>query len=368
MTLVPDENPFLRPSDLPFGFPPFDRIRPRALPAGVRGRGRRAAGRGRGDRRGPCRADVREHRRGAGALRTDPRAGAAGLLQPGQLDVDRRRCRSSSRSWRRASSAHRDEILLDAEPLRPVDAVHGTAFATRPGADPEQVRVVERYHQDFVRAGAALGESERTAPRAQRRDHHARRPSSATAPGRGEPARRARRRTLRTSTGSPRTLWSPRRSQRPTPASTATSSRCDCPRSSRRSRHCATARCVAGSTRPPPPAACRGGDGGHPRAARRDRRAPRRACRAARLPRPRRLRRRGPDRRHHQGGAGDARRDGRARDGATSTWSATRIEQLLHEDGIDGPVAALGLGLLRGEGPRPRRTTSTPTRSRPTSS
>ena len=59
-------------------------------------------------------------------------------------------------------AAHRDEILLDPRLFARVDAVHEHRLRTGPGElTPEQVRVLERYHEDFVRAGAALGEAER---------------------------------------------------------------------------------------------------------------------------------------------------------------------------------------------------------------
>jgi peptidyl-dipeptidase Dcp len=53
---------------------------------------------------------------------------------------------------------HTDEILLDGRLFERVAAVHA---GRGDGLTPEQVRVVERYHQDFVRAGAALPEAER---------------------------------------------------------------------------------------------------------------------------------------------------------------------------------------------------------------
>ena len=54
---------------------------------------------------------------------------------------------------------HTDAIRLDPRLFARVDAVHADRHAA--GLTPEQVRVVERYHRDFVRAGAALPEADR---------------------------------------------------------------------------------------------------------------------------------------------------------------------------------------------------------------
>jgi peptidyl-dipeptidase Dcp len=60
-------------------------------------------------------------------------------------------------------AAHQDAIRLDPRLFARIDAVH---TARHEGLTPEQVRVTERYHQDFVRAGAALGKAEQTRLRA----------------------------------------------------------------------------------------------------------------------------------------------------------------------------------------------------------
>src|SRR6476469_2428241 len=54
---------------------------------------------------------------------------------------------------------HTDAIRLDPRLFARIDAVHSGRHDA--GLTPEQVRVVERYHRDFVRAGAALPEADR---------------------------------------------------------------------------------------------------------------------------------------------------------------------------------------------------------------
>jgi len=51
-------------------------------------------------------------------------------------------------------SAHRDAITLDRRLFERIDRLHATRHVA--GLTPEQVRLVERYRTDFVRAGAAL--------------------------------------------------------------------------------------------------------------------------------------------------------------------------------------------------------------------
>jgi len=59
-----------------------------------------------------------------------------------------------------AYAAHRDALLLDPGLFARVDAVHAGRHES--GLDAEQVRLVERYHRDFVLAGAHLDEAGRT--------------------------------------------------------------------------------------------------------------------------------------------------------------------------------------------------------------
>ena len=159
---MPDDNPFLRPSDLPFAFPPFDRIRHEHY-------------------RPAFDAGVAEQRAEIEAIRDDPAEPTfANTLEPlersgrtlervlnvfsnlsSSMSDDRMRDLKEELAPRIAE--HYDEIRLDARLFARVDAVHEHRHA---GLTPEQVRVVERYHLDFVRAGAALGDDERQRLRA----------------------------------------------------------------------------------------------------------------------------------------------------------------------------------------------------------
>jgi peptidyl-dipeptidase Dcp len=53
-------------------------------------------------------------------------------------------------------SAHSDAILLNTELFELIEALHGNRESL--GLDPEAKRLIERYHVDFVRAGARLSE------------------------------------------------------------------------------------------------------------------------------------------------------------------------------------------------------------------
>ncbi len=57
-------------------------------------------------------------------------------------------------------SAHRDAIFLDGALFKRLDSLHQRRDELE--LDPESRRLLERYHTDFVRAGARLGEAEKT--------------------------------------------------------------------------------------------------------------------------------------------------------------------------------------------------------------
>jgi peptidyl-dipeptidase Dcp len=61
-------------------------------------------------------------------------------------------------------AAHRDAIHLDPALFARLDELH--AKRQRLGLDPESLRLLERYHRDFVRAGALLGPAEQERLRA----------------------------------------------------------------------------------------------------------------------------------------------------------------------------------------------------------
>src|SRR5690606_32775491 len=56
-------------------------------------------------------------------------------------------------------AAHQDAILLNSELFARVDALHARRDTL--GLEPEAVRLIERYHIEFVRAGARLSEEEK---------------------------------------------------------------------------------------------------------------------------------------------------------------------------------------------------------------
>jgi peptidyl-dipeptidase Dcp len=150
---LPADNPFGSPSELPFEFPPFDRIdvshfRP-AFDAGMA-----------------------EHRAEVEAIATSPDVPTfentlEALERSGRLLE-----RVAGVFYNLASShstagfddieaqvapllaAHGDAVRLDPRLFARISTLH--AAGDRLGLDPEQVRLLDRYHTDFVRAGAAL--------------------------------------------------------------------------------------------------------------------------------------------------------------------------------------------------------------------
>src|SRR5215218_2738545 len=65
------------------------------------------------------------------------------------------RLREIEREIAPLEAAHDDALRLDPDLFARIDAVHATRHDT--GLDDEAVRLVERYHLDFVLAGARLG-------------------------------------------------------------------------------------------------------------------------------------------------------------------------------------------------------------------
>jgi peptidyl-dipeptidase Dcp len=147
-------NPFSQPSDLPYQFPPFDRIRLEHV-------------------RPAFDAGLEEHRAELAAIAEDPdeptfantvealeRSGRllervlrwVWNLSGSMADDD---MQAVERELAPLEAAHRDEIRLDPRLFRRLDALQQRVDEL--GLDEEQRRVLDRYHRDFVRAGAALG-------------------------------------------------------------------------------------------------------------------------------------------------------------------------------------------------------------------
>ncbi|MGW2548441.1 M3 family metallopeptidase, partial [Kitasatospora sp. NPDC001574] len=148
------ENPFFRPSTLAYELPPFAEIRPdHYLPAFERG--------------------MAEQLAEIAAITADPesptfdntlialeRSGALLRRVRGVFDnhssadttpeVDRIDAEISPRL-----AAHRDAVHLDAALFARIEELHGRRHAL--GLDEESLRLLERRHTAFVRAGARLG-------------------------------------------------------------------------------------------------------------------------------------------------------------------------------------------------------------------
>lgn len=151
-----DPNPFLAPSELPYQLPPFDAIQvEHYLPA--------------------FEAGMAEQRAEVAAISSDPRPPTfentlVALERSGRLlsrvsavffnvaatDATER-IRQIEREVAPRLAAHRDAIFQDRRLYARVQALYETRHQL---TDPESAWLLERYHTDFVRAGAALGEPE----------------------------------------------------------------------------------------------------------------------------------------------------------------------------------------------------------------
>src|SRR4051812_37183888 len=155
---MPPENPFCSPSPLPYAFPPFDAIRHEhyrpAFDEGVAEQLAEVAAIA-------AREDEPTFENTIEALER------SGATYDRVIRVWANLCASMSDAEMQALESelaplvaeHTDAIRLDQQLFARVDAVHRTRHDS--GLSPEEVRVVERYHRDFVRAGAALPEADR---------------------------------------------------------------------------------------------------------------------------------------------------------------------------------------------------------------
>ena len=157
------ENPFAAPSGLPYGLPDFDRIREEhfapALEAGMREQ-RQAWERVATDPAEPTFANVVESLEGSGQLLDRVRslldALSSAHATPGVRAVDT--------DFTAPLAAHSDALHLDARIFARVDVLHERRSGL--DLDAEQLRLLERYHRDFLRAGAGLDEESKTRLRA----------------------------------------------------------------------------------------------------------------------------------------------------------------------------------------------------------
>ncbi len=160
---LPPDNPFAAPSELPFGLPPFARIRTEHyLPAFEAGMTvQRAEIEAIATSSAPATvADTLEALERSGRLLQRvsqvffnlTSSSATAELNEIEADVAPR------------LSAHSDAIYLDRRLFARVDALHARRDELEPGG--EDQRLLDRYHKDFVRAGAGLDDAEQERLRA----------------------------------------------------------------------------------------------------------------------------------------------------------------------------------------------------------
>ncbi len=151
-------NPLFTESALPLKYPPFDKIKDEGFAP--------AFDRGMADQLAEIRA-IADNAEAATFENTLVAMERSGALLDRALTVfyalvaaDTNPAREKLQSDYAAKfSAHRDAIFLDPKLYARVEALHA-ARATL-GLDPESTRLIERYHVDFVRAGAKLSEEEK---------------------------------------------------------------------------------------------------------------------------------------------------------------------------------------------------------------
>jgi peptidyl-dipeptidase Dcp len=154
-TTLPADNPFAAPSDLPYGLPPFDRIREEHMGPAIE-------------------VGMAQQRAEWEAIATQSPpytlAGTVEALERSGRLLDRVHAVLSALSSAHATAgiravdaettpllaAHRDALFLDERIFAQVDDLHRRRDEL--DLDPQQRRLLERYHRDFVRAGAALDE------------------------------------------------------------------------------------------------------------------------------------------------------------------------------------------------------------------
>ena len=161
--MLDDGSPFARPSDLDFALPPFDRIE--------QGHYREALLEGMAAQRAEVEVIVAEPGQ-ASLVNTVEALERSGALLERVSHVYHSATSSFSTPALRALeaevapllSAHHDAIHLHRALFDRIDAVHAARHDA--GYDEEEFRLVERYHADFVRAGAALDEADQERLRA----------------------------------------------------------------------------------------------------------------------------------------------------------------------------------------------------------
>ncbi|MGZ4626400.1 MAG: M3 family metallopeptidase [Kineosporiaceae bacterium] len=152
---LPADNPFASPSALPYGLPPFDRIQPEhylpAFEAGMAGQ-RREVEEIASDPADPTIENTLEALERSGELLTRVSATFFNLTSSAVTDE----LAGLEADLAPAMAAHHDAIVLDRRLFARIATLR--ARERELGLDAEQSRLLERYHKDFVRAGAGLDE------------------------------------------------------------------------------------------------------------------------------------------------------------------------------------------------------------------
>jgi peptidyl-dipeptidase Dcp len=163
LAAAPADNPLLADSPLPFHYPRFDKIRNEDFSPAIE-------------------EAMAQHTRKVEAIAANPdkptfdntivaleRSGATlervmrifNSLAAANTNPE---LQAVERKTAPALAAHSDAVLLDARLFARVDALY--AARDKLGLDPESARLLWRYHQDFVRAGAGLSDEGKTKLRA----------------------------------------------------------------------------------------------------------------------------------------------------------------------------------------------------------
>ncbi len=148
-------NPFAAPSTLPYGLPPFDLVRDEHLAPAL------AAGLAEQRAEWEQVATAAGEPTFAGTVLALERSGR--LLQRVAAVVDALASahatpgvRAVDAEFAAPRAEHSDALFLDARVWAQVDDLHGRRASL--GLEADELRLLERYHRDFVRAGAALPE------------------------------------------------------------------------------------------------------------------------------------------------------------------------------------------------------------------
>ena len=104
------------------------------------------------DRQRSCSGHVREHARGDGALGRAPHARRQGLLQPGAVEHERRVTEGARGGSSESSPPTRIRSFSIRKLYARVKAIYDKRASS--GLDPESAYLLERYHEQFIRAGA----------------------------------------------------------------------------------------------------------------------------------------------------------------------------------------------------------------------